>query len=55
MTWLMMLLSALLTRGVPGARESVVEIEGGADERQMRRRLREIAEVLCLRAQFFTA
>src|SRR6266852_8455486 len=37
--------------GVAGGRESAVEIEGGADERQMRERLRKVAEVLCLGAQ----
>ena len=34
--------------GVAGGRESAVEIEGGADERQVRERLGEVAEVLRL-------
>jgi len=33
--------------------QSAVEIEGRADERQMVKSLREVAEVLCLRAQLF--
>jgi hypothetical protein len=33
---------------VAGGREPAVEIEGGADERQVRERLREVAEVLRL-------
>jgi hypothetical protein len=51
----MMLLSAVVdSYAASSAAESRWSSEGGADERQMRRRLREIAEVLCLRAQFFT-
>ena len=39
------------SRGVAGRRETTVEIEGSADERQVRERLGEVAEVLGLRAQ----
>src|SRR5713101_8587487 len=42
------------SRGVAGGRETAVEIEGGADERQVRERLGEVAEVLRLRAQLLT-
>ena len=37
--------------GVAGGRQSTVEIEGGADEGQVRERLREVAEVLRLKPQ----
>jgi hypothetical protein len=36
---------------VAGGREPTIEIEGGADESQVRERLGEVAEVLGLRAQ----
>src|SRR5437762_6585654 len=36
-----------------GGGEPAVEIEGGADQRQVRERLREVAEVLCLGAELF--
>src|SRR5215813_12745691 len=37
--------------GVASGRQPPVEIEGGADERQVRERLREVAEVLRLKAE----
>src|SRR5262245_39983736 len=37
--------------GVAGDRQPAVEIESGADERQMRERLREVAEMLRLKAE----
>ena len=36
-----------------GGGEPSIEIEGGADQRQVRERLREVAEVLCLGAELF--
>src|SRR5436309_7079048 len=43
--------SPFISPGMAGGREPAVEIEGGADERQVRERLGEVAEVLCLRTQ----
>src|SRR5215831_18375100 len=37
--------------GVAGDRQPAIEIEGGADERQVRERLRKVAEVLGLKAE----
>src|SRR5262249_19967199 len=42
------------SRGVPGGRQSTVQIEGGTDEGQVRERLREVAQVLRLKAELLT-